>query len=73
MDKSDKANPGPVDEIVDDLIEGMSPRERSVFADLTEEQLLPLQLRPLGWIRSKGKWEFGIFQFWISDCRLWIG
>ncbi len=43
MDKSDKANPGPVDEIVDDLIEGMSPRERSVFADLTEEQLLPVR------------------------------
>ena len=53
MNKSDKANSSPVDEIVDDLIAGMSLRERNVFAELTEEQLLPLQLSLTKYIAEK--------------------
>ena len=41
MNESDKTNPSAVDKIVDELIEGMSLRERNVIADLTEVQSLP--------------------------------
>jgi hypothetical protein len=53
MNNPIKFNPGPVDKIIDDLISGMSLRERSVFADLTEEQLLPLQLTLTKYIAEK--------------------
>jgi hypothetical protein len=53
MQKKNEPDSSPVQEIVDDLIAGMSLRERSVFADLTEEQLLPLQLTLTKYIAEK--------------------
>ena len=53
MNDSDKVNPSQVDKIVDELIEGMSLRERNVIADLTEMQLLPLQLTLTKYISEK--------------------
>ena len=53
MRKKNESESSPVYEIVDDLIAGMSLRERSAFADLTEEQLLPLQLTLTKYIAEK--------------------
>jgi len=44
MNEPDKANPSPVDKIVDDLIAGMSLEERYTFAYLREDELEPLQI-----------------------------
>jgi hypothetical protein len=53
MQKKNELDSSPVQEIVDDLITGMSLGERSVFADLTEEQLLLLQLTLTKYIAEK--------------------
>ena len=53
MQKKNATDSSPVEKIVDDRIASMSLRERSVFADLTEEQLLPLQLTLTKYIAEK--------------------
>ena len=67
MQKKSESDSSPVQEIVDDLIAGMSLRERSVFASLTEEQLLPLQLTLTKYIAEK-LITMSVIEVVLEDC-----